>query len=72
MYLVDRIRLEDFRQLRSEIRGSKDYLIVGIDVAKDKHNAFFGTPTGQTLLKRLAFKNDIDSESIFFSYILFK
>ncbi|MBW1863744.1 MAG: IS110 family transposase [Deltaproteobacteria bacterium] len=60
MYLVDRIRLEDFRQLRSEIRGSKDYLIVGIDVAKDKHDAFFGTPTGQTLLKRLVFKNDMD------------
>jgi len=26
-------RVEEFRQLQKEIRGSKDYLIVGIDVA---------------------------------------
>jgi len=32
--------------LKKEIRGSKDHLIVGIDVAKDKHHAFFGTATG--------------------------
>jgi hypothetical protein len=36
-------RLKDFRNLRSEIRGSKEHLIVGIDVAKEKHHAFFGT-----------------------------
>ena len=35
-------------------------MIVGIDVAKDKHNAFFGTPTGKTLLKRLVFENNIE------------
>jgi len=50
-------RLEDFRQLKKEIRGSKEYLIVGIDVAKDRHHAFFGTATGTTLLKRLVFEN---------------
>jgi transposase len=53
----DSIRLEEFRQLKKEIRGSKDHLIVGIDVAKDKHHAFFGTPTGTTLFKRLVFEN---------------
>ena len=53
-------RLEDFRQLKKEIRGSEKHLIVGIDVGKDKHHAFFGTATGQTLLKRLVFGNDID------------
>ena len=26
-------RIEEFRQLRKEIRGSNEYLIVGIDVA---------------------------------------
>ena len=57
---VDSIRLEGFRQLRKEIRGSKDYLIVGIDVAKDRHHAFFGTATGKTLLKRLVFENTIE------------
>jgi len=50
-------RLEDFRQLKREIRGSKEYLIVGIDIAKDRHHAFFGTATGTTLLKRLVFEN---------------
>jgi len=51
-------RLKEFRQLRKEIRGSKEYLIVGIDVAKDKHHAFFGTATGKTLLRRLVFENN--------------
>jgi len=27
-------RLERFRQLRKEIRGSQDYLVVGIDIRK--------------------------------------
>jgi transposase len=60
---VDSIRLEQFRQIRKEIRGSEDYLIVGIDVAKNKHYAFFGTATGKTLLKQLFFENNI---SLFF------
>jgi hypothetical protein len=46
---VDDIRLKEFRQLKKEMRGSKEYLIVGIDVAKEKHHAFFGTATGKTL-----------------------
>jgi transposase len=53
----ENIRIKEFRQLRKEIRGSKEYLIVGIDVAKEKHNAFFGTATGKTLFKRLVFEN---------------
>jgi len=57
---IESIRLEQFRQLKKDIRGSKNYLIVGIDVAKDKHNAFFGTATGKTLLKRLVFENTIE------------
>jgi len=56
----ENIRLEEFRQLKKEIRGSQDYLIVGIDVAKNKHNAFFGTATGKTLFKRLVFENNIE------------
>ena len=60
MYEVDRIRVELFRQLKVEIRGSKEHLIVGIDVAKEKHNAFFGTATDKTLLKRLVFGNNME------------
>lgn len=57
---VEDIRLEEFRQLKKEIRGSREYLIVGIDVAKEKHHAFFGTATGKTLLRRLIFENSLD------------
>lgn len=52
------IRYAEFCQFRKEIRGSREYVIVGIDIAKDRHHAFFGTPTGRTLLKRLLFDND--------------
>ena len=57
------IRHEKYCQLRKEIRGSEDHMIVGIDVAKDKHYAFFGTATGKTLLKRLIFENNMDGYS---------
>jgi transposase len=57
---VNRNRLEEFRQLRQEVRHSEEYLIVGIDIAKDRHHAFFGTATGKTLLKRLVFSNDYE------------
>jgi transposase len=50
-------RLEEFRQLKREIRGSTQHLVVGIDVAKERHNAFFGTPAGKVLLRRLVFDN---------------
>ena len=40
MYVRDDIRLKEFRQLRKEIRGSKEHLIVGIDIAKENHRAF--------------------------------
>jgi len=56
----DRSRLEEFRQFRKEVRGSTEYLLVGIDVAKDKHYAFFGTAAGKTLFRRLVFENSIE------------
>ena len=58
MGIKDSIRLEEFRQLKSEIRGSDNHLLVGIDIAKKKHHAFFGTAMGKTLLRRLIFEND--------------
>ena len=53
----DLSRIEWFRQFKKEIRGSAEYLIVGIDIAKEKHHGFFGTANGKTLLKRLIFDN---------------
>jgi len=52
-------RLNAFRQMRSSIRNSGQYLIVGIDIAKEKHHAFFGTAAGKTMCKQLIFSNDI-------------
>ncbi len=60
MEQVDGIRLREFRQVKKEIRGSDQYLIIGIDVAKEKHNAFFGTPNGKTLHKGVIFDNTIE------------
>ena len=60
MEQVDGIRLEQFRQLRKEIQRSDEYLIVGIDVSKDRHHAFFRTATGRTLFKRLVFENSYE------------
>ena len=53
-------RINEFRQLKKTIRGSDEHLIVGIDIAKNKHIAFFGTANGNVLLKRLAFDNCLD------------
>jgi len=39
-------RVKEFRQLKKQIQGSGTHLIVGIDVAKDRHHAFLGTATG--------------------------
>jgi transposase len=53
------VRLNLFRELKSTIRGSEKYLLVGIDVAKNNHHAFFGTPNGKTFRKNLVFDNSI-------------
>jgi transposase len=50
-------RLELFTGLRESIRGSEKYLLIGIDVAKNQHHAFFGTPNGRTLRKNLVIDN---------------
>ena len=53
----DMERLELFRTLRAEIRGSSRHLVVGIDVGKQTHHAFYGTARGETLRKRFATKS---------------
>jgi transposase len=60
MNIEDTIRREQFSQIKDEIRGSDDYLVVGIDVAKDKHHAFMGSATGKSLLRKLVFENDLE------------
>lgn len=46
-----------FRVMRSSVRGSEKHLLIGIDVAKSNHHAFFGTSNGRTLHKNLVFDN---------------
>ena len=65
MNVIDNIRLNGFRQLKKEVRGSKKHLIVGIDVAKESHKAFFGTATGKTFLRRLV----VSFINIFTNYV---
>jgi transposase len=60
MNCINDIRLEQFHQLKNEIRGSAEYLIVGLDIAKEKHNAFFGTATGKTLHRGMFFDNTLE------------
>jgi transposase len=69
MNCIDDIRLEQFRQLKQEIRGSEKYLIVGIDTAKEKHNAFFGTALGKTLVKNLVFDNSLEGFQKLLAYV---
>ena len=57
------IRREQYCQIVNEIFGSDAYLVVGIDVAKQKHYAFMGTATGHTLQRKLIFENNIEGFS---------
>ncbi len=56
----DSIRREQFCQIKDEIRGCDAYMVVGIDVAKDKHHAFMGTATDKSLVRKLIFENNLD------------
>jgi len=53
MEQYDDSRLQLFRQMKREIRGSEEYLLVGIDVAKDRHDVFFGSARGRSFLRKL-------------------
>ena len=53
-------RREQFCQIKSEIRASAEYMVVGIDVGKDTHHAFMGTATSKSLLRKLCFANNLE------------
>jgi transposase len=56
-------RLNWFRQFKEKIKGSTKTLVIGIDVAKDSHHAFFGIPDGRTIQRRLIFENSMSGFS---------
>jgi len=57
------IRRMRYCQIINEICGSGQYLVVGIDVGKDKHHAFMGTATGISLYRKLIFENNLNGFS---------
>ena len=57
------IRRRIYCQTVKQIAGSDEYLIIGIDVAKQKHHAFMGTAKGKSLYRKLIFENDLDGFS---------
>jgi len=59
------IRRRRYCQIVKEITGSDQYLVVGIDVGKDKHHAFMGSATGKSLFRKLIFENNIAGFSRF-------
>jgi len=61
--MKDSRRIDQLRQTKSSIRGSNEHLIVGIDIAKNKHYAFFGNANGKSFLKKFVFNNDIEGLS---------
>ena len=66
-------RLEKFRQLRKKIRGSEWHFIVGIDIGKQKHNAFLETATGPLFPERTSFlMRNYKSRDRFFSSCSFE
>ena len=69
MNVEDSIRRKQYRQIVREVRGSHEHLIVGIDVAKDKHHGFMGTATGKSLLRKLIFENNIDGFSKLLTHV---
>ena len=56
----ERNRVDAFRQFRKRIRGSTEDLVVGLDIGKHKHHAFFGNANGQTVLKGLIVENSAE------------
>ncbi|MDH4206376.1 MAG: IS110 family transposase [Desulfobacteraceae bacterium] len=57
------IRRKQYCQIVKEITGSDQYMVVGIDIGKDKHHAFMGTATGKSLFRKLIFENNKDGFS---------
>jgi len=53
-------RVDVFRQFKQRIRGSTDALVVGLDIGKRKHHAFFGNGNGRTILKGLIVENSAE------------
>jgi transposase len=64
-------KVDEFRQFKSQIRGSREYLIVGLDIAKRKHHGFLGDANGKTILKGLIVENNAEGFGHLLSQVRF-
>jgi transposase len=64
-------RVAEFRQFKKRIRGSTVDLVVGLDIGKRKHHAFFGDANGKTILKGLIVENSAAGFHHFMSQVDF-
>ncbi len=53
-------RIDRLRQTKTSIRGSDKHLVIGIDIAKHKHYAFFGDANGKSFLRKFIFDNNLE------------
>lgn len=63
------IRLERFRQLKKTIRGSGEHMVVGVDIAKDKHVSCVTDAMGKILVNRFSFPNNREGFSRFTQFL---
>ena len=50
-------RREKFEKIKQSLKEAQDYLLIGIDVSKDKHNACFMISAGRILNRKFVFEN---------------
>jgi transposase len=67
----ERNRVDGFRQFKKRIRGSTEDLVVGLDIGKRKHHAFFGNANGKTVLKGLIVENSAEGFRRLLSQVVF-
>jgi transposase len=60
MNATENNKVNEFRQFKQRIRGSSEELVVGLDIGKRKHHAFFGNGNGKTVLKGLIVENSAE------------
>ena len=71
MNATENNKVNEFRQFKQRIRGSSEELVVGLDIGKRKHHAFFGNGNGQTVLKGLIVENSAEGFGHLLSQVRF-
>lgn len=62
-------RRERFENIKNRVKEARNYLLIGIDVAKDKHNASFMISGGRVLNKKFIFENNQEGYEYFLNKI---